>query len=124
MRKVLPLPPVSPYLLCLFCLTQSALVISPTPGNTLAQADYLVSGTFPSTTIPADSQPVLAFSTRFLINSSSLTACQYSQTGSSSFSAGTCTVSSNSSGYFVTFGGVYGSEALGQSSLDLKVYPP
>ena len=90
-----------------------ALTITPSPGNTLVQATYDVTATFTSTTIPASSVPTLTFSTHFLINSTSITSCQYAKTGVSSFTATTCSVTSDSSGYYVTFANVYSRSSPG-----------
>ena len=99
----------------------AAVVASLSSYLTLVQTNYVLNLTFTSVSIPASSVPTLSLSSRFLVDSATISNCQFTTSSASAYASTVCTPSSNSTTVTVTFPNVYPSAASAQTLLSLKV---
>lgn len=115
-------------LLCLLVLSSSVTLNFPS-GVTISNYNTLVSGvtytinmTFSPISIPAGSTILMQFSTHYIINSSTVSACTFLISGSS-YSSAVCSPNYNTNNalYEITFSGIYPSSVSNQGNLNLQV---
>ena len=83
---------------------------------------YTINMTLPNVTIPANSFVLLQFSQRFIINSTTVTLCQYLISGTS-YTPITCQTSFNgpNAKYEISLRGIYPSTVTNQTNLRFQV---
>jgi hypothetical protein len=83
---------------------------------------YTLNFTFTSRTITAFSTPTLTFTSNYNVASATLANCKYlPSAASTSYTAASCSVTGNSSGYYVNFTGIYTATLSAQTFLGLQV---
>lgn len=111
-------------LACLLQLvTNNYLGISTSSSLTLVPlVTYTLNFTFTSTTITALSTPNLTFTSDYNIAAATLANCRYiPSAASTSYTPTSCSVTGNSSGYYVGFTGIYSTTLSAQTFLGLQV---
>jgi hypothetical protein len=111
-------------LLALLCGQVSTNALTQTLSSYLTlvqQVTYTLNFTFTSTTITASATPIITFSLNYMINVGSLSNCQYVLASNPSYIPASCTPSTNTSGNYLLFSGIYGSTMTAQSFLSLQV---